>query len=254
MESFISNGKLGSGLPSSICGKLVFSMSTFAGRFSRAMVRAFRRRFYERRINLNPQLRAASAWWINAMRCAPPRPIPWNLSYLPTVVSYSDGEGSEAGVGVAIWSALLPVPQAGRIDVPRDIRQLWSSQRANPDGSFYDIQEVEGIGPLLVLSTWPHVLKGALWLHFIDNNGALSSLVKGGSSACGTDSIVGLTWKMIGSAQALPWFDRVDTKSNPVDGLSRKFLDGPWQIIDLVFPGSSLRAAIRRGKKFNPPS
>ena len=65
----------------------------------------------------------------------------------------------------------------------------------------------------------------------------------------GTDCIVGLTWKRISALNVLPWFDRVDTKSNPVDGLSRKDLRGPWRIINLTFPGHSLRAALRQGKR-----
>ena len=32
------------------------------------------------------------------------------------------------------------------------------------------------------------------------------------------------------------WYDRVDTASNPVDGLSRGRLDGPWQLQDISIP------------------
>jgi hypothetical protein len=37
------------------------------------------------------------------------------------------------------------------------------------------------------------------------------------------------SWHMVGKLGACPWFDRVDTKSNPVDGLSRGDLQGPWK-------------------------
>ena len=44
--------------------------------------------------------------------------------------------------------------------------RLWASScRGNP---FYDIQEVEGIGPVIALTTWPNLLRAAMWLHFID--------------------------------------------------------------------------------------
>ena len=68
-------------------------------------------------------------------------------------VSYSVAEGSDAGVGIAIWSSRLSKPQAGRIDIPSDIRKRWSAQRAFTADEYFDIQEVEGIGPLLVLTT-----------------------------------------------------------------------------------------------------
>ena len=100
-------GKLGSGRAASICGKLVFTFAALAGRSGRAMLRALRRRCHERRTNLNPQLIFSIDWWIRVLRRAPPRPIPWKISSSNLVVSYSDGEGGDAGVGVAIWSSLL---------------------------------------------------------------------------------------------------------------------------------------------------
>jgi len=132
------------------------------------------------------------------------------------------------------------------------VRQIWTASRRAPGDEYQDIQEVEGIGPLLALSTWGHILTDALWLHFIDNNGSLSCLVKGGSSVFSTDTLVGMTWKKISKINACPWFDRVDTKSNPVDGLSRGNLDGEWDIVQLQFPGAEVSAAYRRARRYAP--
>ena len=167
------------------------------------------------------------------------------------VVTYSDGEGS-GHVGVAIWSRELARPQAGRIRVPDVVREMWTACRRAPGDDFNDIQEVEGIGPLLALTTWGPILADSLWLHFIDNNGSLSCLVKGGSSVSSTDTLVGLTWQRIARINVCPWFDRVDTKSNPVDGLSRGDLQGDWDIVPLRFPGAELSAAFRRARKYAP--
>ena len=114
--------------------------------------------------------------------------------------------------------------------------KVWTSGRRDPHDDYNDIQEVEGIGPLLALTTWKDLLADALWMHYIDNNGALSCLVKGGSSVSSTDVIVGLTSAKIAKINACPWFDRVDTKSNPVDGLSRGDLSGNWDLVPLDFP------------------
>ena len=43
--------------------------------------------------------------------------------------------------------------------------------------------------------------------------------------------------------QVLSWFDRVDSRSNPVDGLSRKNFSGTWQWREIFFP-ESLRIAL----------
>ena len=155
-------------------------------------------------------------------------------------------------MGVAIWSNELSRPQAGRVRVPNVVRKTWTSGRRDPHDDYNDIQEVEGIGPLLALTTWKDLLADALWMHYIDNNGALSCLVKGGSSVSSTDVIVGLAWAKIAKINACPWFDRVDTKSNPVDGLSRGDLRGNWDLVPLDFPGAELSAAYRRARKYSP--
>ena len=62
----------------------------------------------------------------------------------------------------------------------------------------------------------------------------------------------GTTWAKIAMINACPWFDRVDTKSNPVDGLSRGDLSGNWDLVPLDFPGAELSAAYRRARKYSP--
>ena len=94
------------------------------------------------------------------------------------------------------------------------------------------------MGPLLILHNFGEDLTGCLWLHFIDNAGALSSLVRGGSSVESGDRITGLTWSHIVQVGCMPWFDRVDSASNPTDGLSRERLLGPWTLEPIRLPGA----------------
>ena len=67
-----------------------------------------------------------------------------------------------------------------------------------------------------------------------------------------TDTIVGLAWRKISRINVCPWFARVDTKSNPVDGLSRGDLSREWDLVPLIFPGAELSAAFRRALKYAP--
>ena len=193
------------------------------GRFGRAKLRPFSRRQHEhRRIWLNHQLTSALKWWLEILSCSTPGVIPTNLSERRRIVSYSDGKGSEADVGVALWENKTQVERAGVLRVPEEVRIA--------------------VGPLVLLENFPDIFRGSLWLHFLDNAAALSNLVNGSSSVIQGDILIGATWSQIQRLQVFPWFDRVDSKSNPVDGLSRGRLDGPWKVESLAFPGSLLRA------------
>ena len=135
------------------------------------------------------------------MRSYEPRPIPTSLRDLPSIVSYSDGEGGSAGVGVAVWCSWLEHPVAAFAYVPDELRKMWSDLARKDD--YRDIFLIEAIGPLLILDTFPRLMKDALWIHFIDNSGSEASLVSGSSSIDAGDHVVGMTWERIGFSTVL---------------------------------------------------
>ena len=141
--------------------------------------------------------------------------------------------------GVAVW---LPDGESlgGYHRVPLSIRTLWSRQR-EAGGDHYDIYELEALGPALVLHNYGHLMQHMMWLHFIDNECALSSLVKGSSSVMSADVIAAYTSKQISKRGLWSWMDRVDTGSNPVDGLSRGDMKGPWRLTHIEVPPELLR-------------
>ena len=91
------------------------------------------------------------------------------------------------------------------------------------------------------------MIKGSLWLHFIDNVAAEYSIIRGSSSVEAGDIVIGLTWKKIRELNTFMYVDRVASESNPVDGLSRGRMDGPWkQVLKAALPNDllvQLRAA-----------
>ena len=163
------------------------------------------------------------------------------LRSLPTIVSYSDGEGSLAGVGVAAWCPWLEHPVAAYTRVPQEVRDMWADLAGKP--SYKDIFLIEAVGPLLILEAFPKLVKDALWIHFIDNSGSEASLVSGSSSIDAGDHIVGMTWERIAKRRLWPFFDRVESSANPVDKLSRGKSSGPWRrVVEVQFPTSELMA------------
>jgi hypothetical protein len=229
LEEALTSRKFPSSIAGSVFGKLDFALNAVAGRFGRAMMRPIKRRQYEARSNMNPQLEACLVWWCKFLRQHKPRAIPVSLKELITVVTYSDGEGT-GGVGVAIWHPALRKPKAAFMRVPWLLRRLWAlqSQKMFRGEDQRDIFEIEAIGPLLILDLWPDLLENALWLHFIDSAAAQAALTRGSSSVESGDAIVSLTWKRVIDRNVLPWFDRVESKANPIDGVSRGKMSGPW--------------------------
>ena len=223
-------------LAGKLWGKLNFACTQLFGRFGRAKLRPFSRRQHDRaHTRLNIQLKAAIRWWIEELPRLPARSVLTNTANMKRVISFSDGEGVGAQVGIVVWIQGEQRGRGGVIRVPNSVRRLWNARRSLEHHN--DIFEIEAVGPLLVLHNFARVVRGALWLHFIDNAGALSSLVNGSSSVMSGDAVVGLTWSYVAAVGCFPWFDRVDSKSNPVDGLSRGRLEGPWDLQQIHFPG-----------------
>ena len=201
-------------------------------------------RAYSRAKNLNSGLISCFKWWLAFLNEFKPRPIPASLSDLPCIISYSDGEGGLAGIGAAVWDPRRAKPLALYTEVPNIIRDKW--QVADSNDVRNDIYFVEALGPLLLLIAFPNVLKDCLWIHFIDNTAAEASLIRGSSSVEGGDHIVGLTWTMIQKQRLWAYFDRVESKANPVDGLSRRRFSGPWdQVYRMDFPAFVLDEFVR---------
>ena len=175
-------------------------------------------------------IRASSVDRDAALRRRQPPPS----SSTPVVVTFSDGEGSSS-VAVAIWSPLAPggiaCPRWLQVDVPKTVQERWSSQES---GGVQHINKLEALGPALVVGTWGHLVRGCLWLHFIDNNVAMDCFISGYSKGSAVLSeIIDYTWHRIAQLRCWPWFERVPSECNIVDGLTRKDFEfaiaGAWE-------------------------
>ena len=154
---------------------------------------------------------AAVNFWLANVRSLRPREIPVSLATAPVFLSYSDGEGEGAGVGVALWCPDGTIV-GGYIAVPGEVREVWS--RAATAGDHYDIFEIEAIGPALILHNFErYLVEDALWLHFIDNDAALATLVKGSSSVLSGEVITAFTHSRVAKLGLWSWFDRVPLKA-----------------------------------------
>ena len=118
----------------------------------RALLRAYSRRQHElTRFALNPQIIAATRFWLENIHTLKPREVPVSLADQPVFVSYSDGEGEGAAVGIALWCPCGKVV-GGYMQLPDEVRSVWS--RASTAGAEYNIFEIEAVGPALVLANF----------------------------------------------------------------------------------------------------
>ena len=188
------------------------------------------------RFNLNPQLLSCLHWWRRLLPAHTARTVPTCLRTKGVIITYSDGEGGLAGVGVGLWHYDNRKPLAAYMRVRRNIRRLWAAAKSDSaleNERLSDIFSIEAVGPLIVLELWPRILEDELWVHFIDNVGSQMCLVKGSASCQSPDQFVARTWEMAARVRAYLFTDRVASADNPVDGLSRGRFEGSW---DRVLP------------------
>ena len=103
IRDVLESGSLTPALAGKSWGRLGFSCTQMFGRFGRAKLRPFSRRQHEhRQFWLNHQLTSALKWWLQILSCSPPRLVPTDLSTRHRIVSYCDGEGSDAGISLAL--------------------------------------------------------------------------------------------------------------------------------------------------------
>ena len=86
----------------------------------------------------------------------------------------------------------------------------------------------EAIVPLLASLLTPQFFRGQDVLWFIDNEGAVSSLIRGSSKAEDVGHIAAAAQIHFLHLQARVWYEWIDTVSNPADGLSRAGLADCW--------------------------
>ena len=147
--------------------------------------------------HLTAEIERAIAFWLSVLPRGPFRAVPPH-SGTPFVITMSDGEGT-GSVAAAIWSPLAPCgvhqPRWFQLDLPPSVLHAWSeSTEIEPQRH---INKIEAIVPAICLCTWSHLIRGSLWLHFIDNDGALACLISGCSKNSSLSAVVDFTWAQI---------------------------------------------------------
>ena len=224
LKQILSSRKLSKGRASEIFGKLGFSAGQLFSRFGRLYLVPFKLRQYGKNgcSHITKEIERAITLSLSVLPCVPFRAIPPH-SGTPYVITMSDGEGT-GSFAAAIWStfALGGVHQHRwfQIDLPPSVLGAWST--STEIELQRHINKIEVVVPAICLCTWPELIRGSLWLHFIDNDGALACFISGCSKNSSLSAVVDFTWAQIPIQRCWSWFERVPSECNIVDGLSRR--------------------------------
>ena len=168
------------------------------------------------------------------LRTARPRDVEVCSATKSPLVIYSDASFENGALRVG-WVLMTSPPLGVSCLVPSEVTDTWITRHQQ-------IYPGETLCGLLV--PWVHgdLLEGRDLLWFVDNEAAVSSLIKGSSGQEDVHTIVQLSHLIFQKRQIRPWFEWIDSASNPSDGLSRLGIEDswtqtqPWHLRELSFP------------------
>lgn len=167
------------------------------------------------------EVKARCAWLREFLLHAPPREISFFPSVRPVLV-FTDGAAEDSGVscGAVVFDPVSRERWVFHVPVPLKLVSHWQS-----NGSKHVVSQAELLPVLLVLHTFPKMLRNRRLLFFVDNEGVRFSLIKGASRAeLSRDMVLGVA-RMVAHLCCLPWYLRVPSESNPADAPSRGDLE-----------------------------
>jgi hypothetical protein len=228
------------------------------GRVGRLGLRALKARQYEKTeyYALSEQLHMGLNFLREVMPSIGPRatrilgPTP-----APTVV-YSDASWPDVreGRSAAEAAAAGEPPRLGWIIFRPGTRPLGFSMelgREFTEALFPRRTQILAAEAVAVLTTFvltPELVSGRELVWFIDNEAALSSLIRGSSRAEDVGHIAACTQVAMLQHSSSAWFEWVDSASNPADGLSRDGVRDTWTLQQgwelKEFPPSAFKAVV----------
>ena len=162
----------------------------------------------------------------------PPRNIGLWKENLPPVVVYSDAAWPSDRDG----EKLRVIPRIGWVIFVPGSKPVGFSFVVNNSITDHlrdrvqQITAMEAFAPIAAMHTTPHLFQGREILWFVDNEGAVSSLIRGAARVEDIDQVAALTTVKQATLKASIWFEWIDSDSNPSDGLSRDGVVDPWTV------------------------
>jgi len=223
-------------LAASLGGKLTFVSTSSFGRAGRAAVKAIYARQHAEHDHrrLTQGLRCSMKALCNLLESEVPRQISLTCDDKVKSIVYAD---AFFRLGDTKWKA-TDIPRSV-LDYPDELLQNgWGCVLVNE----HETQFMEGQFPphllrkfcnrkafIYFLEIWAQILPMIVWwrqldqyvLSFVDNEASKHALTKGYGNEPAVDNLIGAYWSMCSNKKKSPWFERVSSKANISDDVSR---------------------------------
>ena len=186
------------------------------------------RQYHDKDSGITPELQEAFDFLTLVLPRLGPRRVTLTAPPRPRLLVYSDASwpssfDAESGPPRLGWIIFQEgqLPRGRSALLPPEAMEDWIERKTQ-------IYAAEAIVPLLALFMEPHIFRGHDVLWFIDNEAAMSSLIRGGARPEDVGRIAAAAHILMMELDCRAWFEWIDSNSNPSDGLSRLGLQDPW--------------------------
>ena len=209
---------LSPGDASKLAGRLSFAVTVSGCRVGRAYIKPFYAQAHSPTApnTVSTRLLQSARWFHAYLEKCPFSVRRVRTEHAAQCITWSDAAGATK------WVAAIASVQGQyfwtRLKTPDDV---WEQLLDRGD---FQIGFQELLGLLLAWGTFGHLLKGACWLAFVDNDGVLHAVMKGGGGGPESFACIGHLWLDLAEAQVDLHVGRVESAANPADGPTRDSL------------------------------
>ena len=236
VEDVEAKGTLDPAVASKLRAKAHFAGSTLRGKCLRGCENALVAVQYGRLpAQLDTPVSEAMQFLKLAMRVLPGRTINLTPDVENCVVCYTDAmweAGKHAGMAFVAYCVKWPAPKCEYLAVPDSYLRLLLPRETQ-------INQAEILAVALLPRALGPLLEGCDLLHFVDNQGALSALIKGYSPQEDCSALCSMIHLLHAERSTRAFFEHVESTANMSDAMSRYGLVAAkpgWDVVPVTLP------------------
>ena len=196
------------------------------GRVGRLGQAVLKRLQYAEARRLTDEDAEALAFHLQIVLRVPPRHILLGTRPRKPLILYTDAEYSEGRlpkIGILLFRGAGLVAKGFAMELPARLVDTWAVRRQQ-------IFPAETAAVPVALACLQAELRGRDVVLFVDNEAAVSALIRGASRASDAGQLAELVHAILVVLGCRLWVEWIDSISNPSDGLSREGVADPWTV------------------------